>query len=36
MAAISNAIYDAIGVRMNDLPMSPAKVLEALWAKEGK
>ena len=35
MAAISNAIYDAIGVRMNDLPMSPDKVLEALWAKEG-
>ena len=36
MAAISNAIYDAIGVRMSDLPMSPDKVLEALWAKEGK
>ena len=36
MAAISNAIYDAIGIRMNDLPMSPDKVLEALWAKEGK
>jgi CO/xanthine dehydrogenase Mo-binding subunit len=36
MAAISTAIYDAIGVRMNDLPMSPDKVLEALWAKEGK
>ena len=36
MAAISNAIYDAIGVRMNHQPMSPDKVLEALWAKEGK
>ncbi|MDA1127697.1 MAG: xanthine dehydrogenase family protein molybdopterin-binding subunit [Chloroflexi bacterium] len=36
MAAISNAIYDAIGVRMNHLPMSPDKVLEALWAKNGK
>ena len=36
MAAISNAIYAAIGVRMNHLPMSPDKVLEALWAKEGK
>ena len=36
MAAISNAIYDAIGVRMNDLPMSPDKILEALWAQEGK
>ncbi len=30
-AAIANAIYDAIGVRMNVLPMSPAAVLEALW-----
>jgi CO/xanthine dehydrogenase Mo-binding subunit len=36
MAAISNAIYDAIGIRMNDLPMSPDKILEALWAQEGK
>ena len=36
MAAISNAIYDAIGIRMNDLPMSPDKILEALWAEEGK
>ena len=35
-AAISNAIYDAIGIRMNDLPMSPDKILEALWAQEGK
>ena len=36
MAAISNAIYDAIGIRMNDLPMSPDKILEALWVQEGK
>ena len=35
MAAISNAIYDAIGVRMNSLPMSPERVLEALWSKNG-
>ena len=34
MAAISNAIYHAIGVRMNSLPMSPERVLEALWSKE--
>ena len=34
MAAISNAIYDAIGVRMNSLPMSPDRVLEAIWSKE--
>ena len=33
MAAIANAIYDAVGVRMHELPMSPARVLEALWAK---
>ncbi len=36
MAAIANAIYDAVGVRMNELPMSPAAVLEALWAKDGE
>ncbi len=29
-AAIANAIYRAIGVRMDVLPMSPAKVVEAL------
>ncbi len=32
MAAIANAIYDAIGVRMNRLPMSPGRVLEAMQA----
>jgi xanthine dehydrogenase molybdenum-binding subunit len=35
-AAIANAIYRAVGVRMNVLPMSPARVLEALWQREGK
>ncbi len=30
LAAISNAIYDAVGVRMLDHPMSPPKVLKAL------
>ncbi|MDE2939112.1 MAG: xanthine dehydrogenase family protein molybdopterin-binding subunit [Chloroflexota bacterium] len=34
MAAISNALYQAIGVRMNSLPMNPGSVLEALWGKE--
>jgi len=29
-AAIANAIYRAVGVRMNVLPMSPARVIEAL------
>ena len=33
MAAVSNAIYHAIGVRINSLPMSPGRVLEALWSK---
>jgi CO/xanthine dehydrogenase Mo-binding subunit len=31
-AAIANAIYRAVGVRLNALPMSPARVLEALQA----
>ncbi len=36
MAAVANAIYDAVGVRMTELPMSPSAVLEALWAKDGE
>ncbi len=35
MAAIANAIYDAIGVRLTVLPMNPGNVLEALWEKNG-
>ena len=31
MAAIANAIHDAVGVRMTSLPMSPGKVLEEIW-----
>ena len=31
MAAIANAIYNAIGVRMTKLPMSPGSILDALW-----
>ena len=30
MAAIANAIHDAVGVRMTELPMSPGKVANAL------
>jgi CO/xanthine dehydrogenase Mo-binding subunit len=30
MAALGNAINDATGVRLTDLPMTPIKVLEAL------
>ncbi len=35
LAAVANAVYRAIGVRMNHLPMSPGRVLEALWSKNG-
>ncbi len=35
MAAVANAIYDAVGVRMTELPMSPRKVLEALQRARG-
>ena len=34
MAAVANAILDATGVRMRDLPMSPPKMLAALDAQE--
>ena len=34
MAAISNAIHNAIGVRLNELPMNPGRILQALWDKE--
>jgi CO/xanthine dehydrogenase Mo-binding subunit len=34
LAAIANAIYHAIGVRMTRLPMAPGAILEALQAKE--
>ena len=30
MAAIANAVYDALGIRFTHLPMSPPKVLDAL------
>ena len=35
MAAVANAIADATGRRMDSLPMSPPKVLEALDHREG-
>ena len=35
-AAIANAIAAAVGVRLEDLPMSPGKVLEAIWAENGQ
>lgn len=33
LAAIANAVYRAIGERVNELPMSPGRVLATLWAK---
>jgi xanthine dehydrogenase molybdenum-binding subunit len=34
--AIGNAIYDAVGIRVRDLPITPEKVLDALRQKEEK
>ena len=36
LAAIANAIARATNVRLNELPMSPGVVLEALWQKDGQ
>jgi CO/xanthine dehydrogenase Mo-binding subunit len=36
IAAIANGIYDAIGVRIKALPITPEKILQALKAKEGR
>jgi CO/xanthine dehydrogenase Mo-binding subunit len=36
MAAVANAIADAAGVRMTDLPMSPPKVLKAIGEAAGE
>ena len=33
-AAIANAVYDAIGVRIRDLPITPEKILAALEAQK--
>jgi CO/xanthine dehydrogenase Mo-binding subunit/CO/xanthine dehydrogenase FAD-binding subunit len=34
--AVANAIYDAIGVRIRELPITPDKILQALAEKERK
>jgi 4-hydroxybenzoyl-CoA reductase subunit alpha len=34
--AITNAIYDAIGIRITDLPITPEKILEELEKRKGK
>jgi 4-hydroxybenzoyl-CoA reductase alpha subunit len=33
MPAIANAVYDAVGVRIDEIPITPEKVLKALQAK---
>ena len=33
MPAIANAVYDAVGVRVDEVPITPEKVLSALRAK---
>ena len=33
-AAIANAIYHAVGVRMRRLPMNPPAIMEAIWKKQ--
>lgn len=33
MPAVANAIYDAVGVRVDEVPMSPPRVLKAIQAK---
>lgn len=35
-SALANAVYDAVGVRIRDLPITPDKILQALAAKEGR
>ena len=35
MAAIANGIHEATGLRLRSLPMSPGKVLEAEWERNG-
>jgi xanthine dehydrogenase molybdenum-binding subunit len=33
--AVANAIYDAVGVRINDLPITPERILAAIREKQG-
>jgi CO/xanthine dehydrogenase Mo-binding subunit len=35
MGAVANAIYHASGLRMTELPMNSARILEAEWEREG-
>jgi CO/xanthine dehydrogenase Mo-binding subunit len=33
LAAIANAVAHAVGARVRDLPLTPGRVLDALWAR---
>ena len=35
VAAVANAIYDALGIRLRTAPMNPGRILEALKEKNG-
>lgn len=35
LPAVANAIYDAVGVDMDDLPITPEKILRAIRARDG-
>jgi CO/xanthine dehydrogenase Mo-binding subunit len=34
--SIANAIYDAVGVRITELPITPEKILKAIKEKKAK
>ena len=34
MPAVANAVYDAVGVRIDEVPITPEKVFKALRRKE--
>ena len=33
MPAVANAVYDAVGVRIDEVPITPEKILKALQDK---
>jgi CO/xanthine dehydrogenase Mo-binding subunit len=35
LPAVVNAVYDAVGLRIDDLPVTPEKVLRGLQAQGG-
>jgi CO/xanthine dehydrogenase Mo-binding subunit len=35
LAAMANAVYDAVGVRLHETPFTPERILKALREKQG-